>query len=55
MPNIIYITKKQQKELDMYNLLIVIKKELKLTKTNLAEKSQLHKFNSKWGELYNNL
>jgi hypothetical protein len=51
----IYITKKQEKELLMYNLLLLIKKELTLKHTTYSEKQQLHKFNKFWGELYNNL
>jgi hypothetical protein len=51
----IYITKKQEKELLMYNLLLLIKKELKLKCTTYSEKQQTHKFNKIWGELYNNL
>jgi hypothetical protein len=51
----IYISKKQQKELYMYNLLLLLKKELKLKRINSIEKLQLHKFNRNWAELDDNL
>jgi hypothetical protein len=51
----IYITKIQQNDLHMFSLLLLLKKELNLTRVNFKEKSKLHKFTSKWGELYDNL
>jgi hypothetical protein len=48
----IYITQKIQKELYMYNLLLLIKKQLKLKRITYTEKQQLHKYNRLWGELY---
>jgi hypothetical protein len=51
----IYITKKQQKELNLYDCILLLKKELNIKRTNLIEKSQLHKFNTTWAELYDNI
>jgi DNA-directed RNA polymerase subunit L len=51
----IYISKKKDDELHLYNLLLLIKKELTLKKNFYAEKNQLHKFNRIWDELYNNV
>jgi hypothetical protein len=36
-------------------LLLLIKQELKLNKTQHKEYNTVHIFNQKWGELYNNM
>jgi hypothetical protein len=51
----IYITKKQQEELNLFDLILFLKKELSLKRTSSIEKSQLHKFNANWAELYENI
>jgi tRNA U34 5-carboxymethylaminomethyl modifying enzyme MnmG/GidA len=51
----IYISKKQEKDINMYNLLLLIKKELRLKRISSIEKLQLHKFNRNWAELDDNL
>jgi hypothetical protein len=49
----IYITKKKEKELFLYEFLLTIKKELNYKKERLLELNQTNKFNKLWGELYN--
>ena len=51
----IYTTKKQQKDPQLFPLILMIKQELKLKAAAYTENKQLHKFNRLWGELYDNL
>jgi hypothetical protein len=51
----IYVTKKKQEELNLFDLILFLKKELSLKRTSSIEKSQLHKFNANWGELYESI
>ena len=46
---------KQQKDLQLYNILLLIKQELGLKLVTHAENNQLHKFNKIWGELHDNI
>jgi hypothetical protein len=47
----IYQNKKKDEQLYLFNLLLLIKKELNLKMIMYSEKNQLHKFNKIWGEL----
>jgi hypothetical protein len=51
----IYITKKKEKELFLYEFLLIIKKELNYKRERLLELNRANKFNNLWGELYNYL
>jgi hypothetical protein len=53
--NHIYKSKKADKALDLYSLLVECKNYLALEQKIMAEKNESGKFERKWSELYANL
>ena len=51
----IYVSKKKEKKLDLYDYLLDLKNEMHLKKTFYTECNKIQQFDKKWGELYDNL
>ena len=51
----IYFNKRQQKQLDLYEFLLLLKHELTMKKTAYKMRNKEHIFEKIWGDLFNNL
>jgi hypothetical protein len=51
----IYVSKKQDKQICLYDFLLMLKKELKLKKTYYLENSRAQTFDKNWNELYSKI